>query len=370
VTPNSPPSPPHEPEPGGARLLPSRSPLESDPARQEARPTRLIANAPGLETNRAPLAPLPLVFFGTAELAAASLRALAAAPAFSIRLVVTRPDRPQGRSLRLQASPVKATALELGLPVAQPDRCRAPEFLDQVRAVAPALIVVAAYGQILPPTLLALPRFGCLNVHASLLPRHRGAAPIQWAIIEGDTETGVTIMRMDAGLDTGDLLAQATTPIQTDDTGATLHDRLAGLGADLLVRTIPGYVAGETLPRPQPAEGVTYARKIAKVDGRLDWSKPATDLERRVRAFTPWPGAFTFLPPPTKPVLLKIWHAVAAEAASALSGTVVSTCGDGITIAAGTGALTVTELQREGGRRLRAAEFLAGHPLAVGTVLG
>jgi methionyl-tRNA formyltransferase len=310
------------------------------------------------------------VFFGTAELAAASLRALAAAPAFCIQLVVTQPDRPRGRSLRLQPSPVKATALDLGLPVAQPDRCRAPDFLDQIRALAPALIVVAAYGQILPPALLELPRFGCLNVHASLLPRHRGAAPIQWAIIEGDSETGVTVMRMDAGLDTGDLLTRATTPIQNDDTAATLHDRLAELGAVLLVRTIPGYVAGEIQPRPQPAAGVTYARKITKEDGRLDWSKPATELERRLRAFTPWPGAFTFLPPPTKPVLLKIWHAVAVAAPPAPPGTVTSTLGGGITIAAGIGALVVTALQREGGRRLAAADFLAGHPIQVGTVLG
>jgi methionyl-tRNA formyltransferase len=237
-------------------------------------------------------------------------------------------------------------------------------------ALKPELIVVAAYGQILPPALLELPPLGCLNVHASLLPKHRGAAPIQWAILEGDAETGVTIMRMDAGLDTGDILTQEATPIGPDDDAAKLHDRLAQLGAGLLVRTIPGYLAGEVRPHPQPAEGVSYARKITKEDGRLDWTQPAEELHRRLRAFTPWPGAFTFLPHPEKPVLLKVWRGAPGPGAPAPPGTVIKADKTGIAVAAGAGALEVTELQREGGRRLSAAEFLAGHPILVGTVLG
>lgn len=318
-----------------------------------------------------PPAPLRLIFFGTAELASVSLRALAQTPTLRVEGVVTQPDRPQGRTLRLQPSPVKQLARELGLPVWQPARCRAPEFLDQLRALRPDLVVVAAYGQLLPPALLELPPFGCLNVHASLLPRHRGAAPIQWAILEGDAATGVTIMRMDPGLDTGDILTQETTPIEPDDDAATLHERLAALGAELLVRTIPAYVAGTFHPRPQPDVGVTYARKITKEDGRLDWSRPAAELDRRLRAFTPWPGVFTFLPEPGKPVLLKIWRAACVAGKLAASpGTVLRADKAGLRIATGDGTWDVAELQREGGRRLPVGEFLAGHPLPVGTVLG
>ena len=315
-------------------------------------------------------APLRVVFFGTAELACASLRALAQNPAFRVETVVTQPDRPGGRSLRPQPSPVKTVALELGLPVSQPERCRAPEFLDQMRAVAPGLIVVAAYGQLLPTALLDLPRLGCLNVHASLLPKHRGAAPIQWAVLEGDAATGVTIMRMDAGLDTGDILSQEATPIGPDDDAATLHDRLGQRGAGLLVRTIPRHAAGNIVPRPQPTEGVSYARKITREDGRLDWSRPAQELHRRLRAFTPWPGAFTFLRGAGRPVLLKIWRAAPVPGEPAPPGTVLRADQAGIRVAAGVGALELTELQREGGRRLSAAEFLAGHPMPVGSVLG
>ncbi|HEY6168556.1 MAG TPA: methionyl-tRNA formyltransferase [Verrucomicrobiae bacterium] len=313
--------------------------------------------------------PLRIVFMGTAPLACASLSALAATPAFALTAAVTQPDRPKGRDLKLQPSAVKELALELGLPVLQPERARAPEFVEQLRALRPGLIVVAAYGQILPQTVLDLPRFGCLNVHTSLLPKYRGAAPIQWAILNGDAETGVTIMKMDAGLDTGDIVATVTTPIEAGDNAATLHDRLAKLGAELLVRTIPDYVAGYITPRPQPAEGASYARKITKEDGALDWKLPATTLWNRVRGLTPWPGSFTHLDAPPKPILLKVWKAEPLTHDGATPGLVAAADRNGIVVGCGEGALRITEVQREGGRRLSAAEFLAGHPLAPGTRL-
>lgn len=317
-----------------------------------------------------PAAPRRLVFFGTAELAVASLSALACLPAWNIVAVVTQPDRPKGRALRPQPSPVKVRAVELGLPVWQPERCRAPDFLERLRAAAPDLIVVAAYGQLLPPALLELPPHGCLNVHASLLPKYRGAAPIQAALLQGEAETGVTLMRMDAGLDTGPVVAQERTPVAPGEDAARLHDRLAELGATLLVRSLPAYLEGRLTPQPQPVEGVSYAGKITREDGRLDWSLPAETLGRKLRAFTPWPGVFTHLPGPGKPVLLKIGRAELVAESTGRPGEVLCADRAGIVIACGQGALRVTELQREGGRRLTAAEFLQGHPLPAGLVLG
>ena len=207
------------------------------------------------------MAPLRIVFMGTAELSCDSLRALIASPDFQVVAVVTQPDRPKGRDLKLQPSPVKELALRENLPVLQPEKARSESFLEELRALQPDLIAVAAYGQILPKSILDLPRFGCLNVHTSLLPRYRGAAPIQWAILNGDAETGVTIMKMDAGLDTGDILTQDSTPIRPEDNSETLHDRLARMGAELLVRTIPDYVAGKLTPaRSRPRASVTPPR--------------------------------------------------------------------------------------------------------------
>ena len=246
---------------------------------------------------------------GTAELSCASLEILAHSQGFQITAVVTQPDRPKGRELKPQSSSVKTLAQRLGLSVLQPLRARDEKFIAELRALQPDLIVVAAYGQILPQSILDLPRHGCLNVHTSLLPKYRGAAPIQWAIANGDTETGVTIMKMDAGLDTGDIVMQQRTAIQPADDSATLHDRLARLGAELLVQTIPDYVTGKIQPRPQPAEGVSHAPKIKKEDGHIDWNLPAKTIWNRLRAFTPWPGAFTFLQVESKPQLLKVWKA-------------------------------------------------------------
>jgi methionyl-tRNA formyltransferase len=314
--------------------------------------------------------PLKTIFMGTAELACASLQALRRASVVQLIAVVSQPDKPKGRDLKLQPTPVKAVALSAGIPVLQPARARDAAFIEQLRQVQADLIVVAAYGQILPPAILELPRFGCLNVHTSLLPRHRGAAPIQWAILEDDLETGVTIMKMDPGMDTGDILTQIKTPISAADNAQTLHDRLARLGGELLVSTIPDYVAGRITPRPQPKEGVSYARRLTKEDGRLDWSQSAQSLWNRVRAFTPWPGAFTSQQVEGKARLLKIWSAQVEETGSGQPGEVLRADKNGIVVACGELALRILELQQEGGRRLSAAEFLAGHHLPAGTLLG
>jgi methionyl-tRNA formyltransferase len=328
---------------------------------------------------------MKIIFMGTAELSCASLEMLARDKNLSVAAVVTPPDKPRGRDLKLQPSPVKALALKLNLPVLQPNRARDEKFIGELRALKADLIVVVAYGHILPPAILELPRHGCLNIHASLLPKYRGAAPIQWAIANGDNETGVTIMKMDAGLDTGDIVAQRRTSILPSDDSATLHDRLGRFGAELLAQTIPNYVAGKIQSRPQPAEGVSHASKIKKEDGRIDWNLPAKTIWNRLRAFTPWPGAFTFLrsaehrhgsnlaasqhaepvPGAPKPQLLKIWKAEVVEK-SGPAGEILSADKNDIAVACGQDALRIVELQREGGRRLTAPEFIAGHVLNVG----
>jgi methionyl-tRNA formyltransferase len=312
---------------------------------------------------------LRIIFMGTAELACASLQALANEKDLSLAAVVTQPDRPKGRELKLHPSPVKELALRLQLPVLQPERARKEDFIQELRNLQPDLIVVAAYGQILPPAILELPRFGCLNVHTSLLPKFRGAAPIQWAILEDEPVTGVTIMKMDAGLDTGDILTQQTTPIHPDDNSQTLHDRLASIGATLLVETIREYVAGKILPKPQPADGISIARKITREDGRLDWTQPARALWNRARAFTPWPGVFTYLPAQPHPHLLKIWQTEFADL-SGSPGEILQADKSGIIVACGKQSLRLLQVQREGGRRMSAQEFLTGHHLKPGDKLG
>ncbi len=309
-----------------------------------------------------------IVFMGTAELSCASLQALAESAEFNVVAAVTQPDRPKGRDLKLQPSPVKQLAARAGLPVLQPEKARQPEFIEQLRALSPDLIAVAAYGQILHQSLLDLPRYGCLNVHTSLLPKYRGAAPIQWAILNDEPETGVTIMKMDAGLDTGDILTQQRTPINPDDTAETLHQRLGEIGAKLLVHTIPEYVSGKVTPQPQPAYQATYAPKIKKQDGHIDWTQPARAIWNQVRGLMPWPGAFTFLPGPP-PALLKLWEAEVVEQTGP-SGEVLRADRAGLVIGTGREALRILRLQREGGRVQDAQQFLAGHRLAPGTRLG
>lgn len=323
-----------------------------------------------------------VVFAGTPEFASVALQQLHAA-GFDVVLVLSQPDRPAGRGMKLQASPVKQCALAHHIPVAQPRSLRLdgkyPEDAEAARqallAARPDVMVVAAYGLILPQWVLDLPRLGCMNIHASLLPRWRGAAPIHRAIEAGDATTGITIMQMDAGLDTGDMLVRESLPIATTDTTASLHDRLASLGGRLMVETLELAACGSLHPVPQPAEGITYAHKIEKAEAALDWSLPAATLARRVRAFDPFPGASTTFNGET----LKVWGAVVVHAHTDDStlgntekpnGLVLYINHTGIGVQTGDGVLVLTHLQRAGGKRLAAADFLRGCPLSAGTVLG
>ncbi len=311
---------------------------------------------------------LRIVFMGTPELACASLEALLKEPQFKVLAAVTQPDRPKGRDLRLVAPPVKELAVRNGLAVLQPQKARDKQFVESVRQLQPALIAVAAFGQLLPPALLEVPRFGCLNVHTSLLPKYRGAAPIQWAILNDERETGVTIMKMEAGLDTGPILTQKITTIDEQDTAQTLHDRLAQLGAQLLIEAIPGYVAGRIQPHPQPDEGISYARKITKDDGLIHWERGARQIWNQVRGLVPWPGAFSYLPPPHTGSL-KIWQAEPVNL-SAPPGQIVAAEKSKLIVGCGDRALQILLLQREGARRLTPQQFLTGCPLQPGQRLG
>ena len=309
-----------------------------------------------------------VAFAGTPEFAEVALAALQRA-GFRLTLVLTQPDRPTGRGMKLQASPVKAFAQAHGIPVAQPRSLRldgkypdeAQSGREALEAARPDVLVVAAYGLILPQWVLALPRLGCLNIHGSLLPRWRGAAPIHRAIEAGDTHTGITIMQMDAGLDTGDMLLVEAITLAIDETTASLHDRLAPLGGRLIVEALELAACGRLVPTSQPAEGVTYARKIDKAEAVIDWLLPAGVIERRIRAFDPFPGATAVLAGET----IKCWRASLAAGCGA-PGEVLSAGEGGVVVACGEGALRLTELQRAGGKRLPAAAFLQGKPLVAG----
>jgi methionyl-tRNA formyltransferase len=297
---------------------------------------------------------LRIVFAGTPEFAVPALRA--AAERREVVAVYTQPDRPAGRGRGMQASPVKLEALKRGIPVLQPENFRAQVSKDALRALQPDLMVVVAYGLILPQSVLDIPRHGCWNVHASLLPRWRGAAPIQRAIEAGDAETGVCLMQMEKGLDTGPVLLEQRLPIGADDTGGKLHDRLAELGAHVLRDGLGLLRAGmRPVARPQPAEGVTYAHKLDKAEARLDWTRPAIELERKVRAFNPWPVAEADIAGER----LRIHGAVALPLAhSAVPGEVLVATRQGIDIACGEGALRIRVLQRAGGKPITAADWL------------
>jgi methionyl-tRNA formyltransferase len=306
-----------------------------------------------------------IVFAGTPEFAVPPLERLLADD-YCLCAVYTQPDRPAGRGRTPRPSPVKIRALEAGVPVLQPQTLRSAEAQAQLAALAPELMVVVAYGLILPPAVLEAPRLGCINIHASLLPRWRGAAPIQRAILAGDTRTGITLMQMDEGLDTGAMLAHASCAIQADDTAADLHDRLAQLGADLLGRTLPGLLGGGIRSTPQPAEGVTYAEKLRKEEAPLDWHRSAPQLARQVQAFNPWPVAQTR----HGNQVLRVWNARALPRECLQPpGTVLAAGRAGIEVATGEGVLQLLRVQAPGGRPLAAADFLNGHRLAVGEQL-
>ena len=289
---------------------------------------------------------------GSPDFSLPTLRALA--DTYTVVGVVTQPDRASGRGRELKAPPVKTLASELGIPVMQPEKLRQPEAMEQLQAWRPDLIVVAAFGQILKKDLLYLPRFGCINVHASLLPRWRGAAPINAAILHGDDETGVTIMVMDVGLDTGPMLTQRSIPLTPEDTAGSVFVKLSTLGADLLIETLPDFLSGKIKPTPQPEEGVTYAPMLKKEEGLLDFARPAEELERRVRAFNPWPGAYMDF----DGTLLKV-HRARVEAGDASVG---QRCviHDQPAIGTGAGLLILEEVQPAGKKSMSGKAFLAG----------
>lgn len=311
-----------------------------------------------------------LVFMGTPAFAVPTLRALA--QQHTVVGVVTQPDRPAGRGRQITESAVKQAAQHLGLPIIQPLKLREPAAMAQLQAWQPELIVVAAFGQILKPAVLELPPYGCINVHASCLPRHRGAAPIPAAILAGDAETGVTIMQMDVGLDTGPMLACRTTPILPTDTTATLTERLAQLGATLLLEVLPAYLAGTLPPQPQADALATYAPQLEKEAGLLDFARPAVELERRIRAFTPWPGAYTYWQ--GQPFKIGQAQVVsgkpdAPDLAGAPPGTVVATPA-GPAVVCGQESLLLVEVQPAGKKAMRAIDFARGARNFLGEKLG
>ena len=304
-----------------------------------------------------------IVFMGTPDFAVPSLAACVELG--EVVRVVTQPDKPKGRGRERAAPPGKTWAFGHGLAVSQPEKLKAGRFHEELVPLAPDVAVVAAYGKILPPELLLVPRMGCVNVHASLLPKYRGAAPIQWAIANGEAKTGVCLMRLEAGLDTGPLFACAEMAIGPDDTGGSMHDALAILGADLLRAELPAYLAGERTPVPQDHAQATLAPILKKEDGRLDFGSTARLLEARLRAFTPWPGAFTFI----HGKLVKVLRARAAQGRGE-PGEVIEVGTQGIELACKEGSLVLLELLPEGKRPMSAAQFLAGHPLARGERIG
>jgi methionyl-tRNA formyltransferase len=280
----------------------------------------------------------------------------------NIVAVFTQPDRPKGRGQKLQPPPVKELALANNIPVFQPPKVRVPEVIEQIKTLKPDLIVVVAFGQILPKGLLEIPQHGCINVHASLLPRYRGAAPLNWCIVNGETETGVTTMLMDVGLDTGPMLLKQATPIDPDETIFSLHDRMSVLGAELLGQTIDSLKNNDITPETQDDSLSCYAPLLKKEDGLIDWNKDAATLHNLVRGLAAWPGAYTFLA--GEPVKI---HRTKLSNGSGLAGTVIATSAEGIEVACAKGSLIISELQSPGSRKMDAASFLSGHPLPIGT---
>jgi len=304
-----------------------------------------------------------IVFVGTGEIGVPTLQSLRRSTHDQLLGVVTQPDKPTGRDQILTASPIKKALAKTSVPLLQPKRIRSRDSIEQIRAWKPEVIVVMAYGQILPPALLDVPSVACLNLHASLLPRHRGAAPIQAAIIAGDRETGITVMYMDESLDTGDILLRSSIEIASDETGETLHNRLAQIAPAILDQALRQLHAGTAPRTPQDSTKATLAPKLERNDGKIDWSEPATVIERKIRAFNPWPGAFTIVSPGSGKVQkLKLFNATVVDHQHEEAGEILLANDQGLIVAAKDGALLLEEVQLEGKRRMTAAEFLRGFP--------
>ena len=309
-----------------------------------------------------------VVFMGTPDFAVGTLRALVEA-GHDVVGVFTQPDKPKGRGKAMQPTPVKEAALEYGIPVYQPRRVREPEVFEILKELAPEVIVVVAFGQIIPQSILDLQPYGCINVHASLLPKYRGAAPIQWAVIDGEDVSGVTIMKMDAGIDTGDMISKVIVPITKEETGESLFDKLSTAGAKLLMETLPSLADGTAIYEKQPAESPTpYAAMIKKELGDIDWNKTAVELERLIRGLNSWPSAYTKVNGKT----LKIWKAEVVMKKTrdfVLPGTVLQADAKGFLVQTGQDILSIQELQLEGKKRMDASAFLRGYSVEIGSVL-
>lgn len=311
-----------------------------------------------------------IIFMGTPDFSVPVLEALIGS-GHEVAAVVTQPDKPKGRGKETAMSPVKETALKHGLPVYQPVRAREASFIDEMRAIKPDVMVVIAFGQILSKELLEVPKYGCVNIHASLLPKYRGAAPIQWAVINGEKETGITTMMMDEGMDTGDMLEKRVIPLDEKETGKSLFDRLSLLGGELILSTLDRLEKGTLVRTPQNHEEATYVKKISKSLGEVDWTMDGVAIERLIRGLNPWPSAYTWL----SGKMLKLWEAdvVSEEAESfdgASAGQVVSASASGLKVQTGQGILNITSLQLEGKKRMDTAAFLRGFPVQAGLRLG
>lgn len=310
---------------------------------------------------------MKIVYMGTPDFAVGALRALVEA-GHQVAAVVTQPDKPKGRGKEMQMTPVKACALQYGIPVFQPVKVREPEAVETLRGYGADVFVVAAFGQILSGEILTMPRYGCINIHASLLPKYRGSAPIQQVILDGEKETGITIMQMDKGIDTGDILLQSVVPIAAKETGDSLHDKLAGEGAKLIVEALRKLEAGELVPRKQNDADSSYVKMLDKSMGRIDWTQSAVRIERQVRGLNSWPGTYTSLHGKT----LKIWESEAgsAEGAAAsdmtLPGTIAAVEKDAFYVRTGDGVLKVTQVQLEGKKRMEVSAFLRGYQIQAG----
>lgn len=315
-----------------------------------------------------------VVFMGTPDFAVGTLQALIASDAYQVQAVFTQPDKPKGRGKAVAMTPVKEVAAEAGIPVYQPVKIREPQWLEILKELAPDVIVVVAFGQIIPKSILTLPKYGCINVHASLLPMYRGAAPIQWAVINGDSESGVTTMRMDEGLDTGDMILKEVVKLEEKETGGSLFDKLSKTGAELLIRTLEAIASGTASYEKQPEESPTpYAAMLTKQDGAIDWTKSAREIECLIRGLNPWPSAFTKFHGKT----LKIWVAeVEAEdtntdlAENVAPGEIVEVSKTTLKVQTGAGILSIRELQLEGKKRMETDAFLRGYPVQIGEQLG